>query len=170
MNTEWVIYTDGSCMPTSVNGYGAWCCIVLSPSGEKKVLSGTEYPTTNNRMEMSAILEGIKVTPKDAEVLVYSDSQYAVNTFSRWYWNWVKKPIQLAKKKNLDIIGKVTGEMLQRKVALEWVRGHNGNELNEECDRICNSLAYNLYDDSRKRNHSVARKYEYLKNYNQSSV
>lgn len=169
MNDEWIIYTDGSCMPTCVNGYGAWCCIALSPSGEKKVLSGAEYPTTNNRMEMKAAQEGIKLTPIGAKVLVYSDSQYVVNTFSKWYWNWVKKPIQLAKKKNLDIIEKVTAEMLQRKVAFEWVKGHNGNELNEECDKICNSLAYNLYDESRKRNHGNARKYDYLKDYSQSN-
>lgn len=169
MNDEWIIYTDGSCMPTSGNGYGAWCAIILSPDGKKNIISGTEYPTTNNRQEMTAILEGIKATPKGAQVLVYSDNQYCTDTFSKWYWNWVKKPIQLAKKKNLDIIEKVTAEMLQRQVALEWVKGHNGNELNEECDKICNSLAYNLYDESRKRNHGAARKYDYLKDYSQSN-
>lgn len=169
MNDEWIIYTDGSCTPTCSNGYGAWAAIILSPDGVKKTVTGVDYPTNNHRMEMMAILEGIKATPSKAKVLVFSDNQYAVNTFSKWYWDWVKKPIQLAKKKNLDLIEKVTAEMLQRQVALEWVKGHNGNELNEECDQICNSLAYNLYDESRKRNHGNARRYDYLKDYSQSN-
>jgi ribonuclease HI len=169
MENRWVIYTDGSCTPTCANGYGAWVAIVISPSGERKIVSGTEYPTTSNRQEMKAVLEGIKATPNGSDVIVYSDSKYAVNTFSDWCWKWFKNPKKWATRKNTDLVANVMAEMLQRQVALEWVKGHNGTELNEECDRICNSLAYNLYDESRKRNHGTARKYDYLKDYSQNN-
>lgn len=146
----WIVYTDGSCMPTSSNGYGAWAGIILSPAGEKKTVSGSEYPTTNNRQEMTAILEGIRATPVGSDVMVYSDSEYCVQTFSSWCWKWAQKQSIWGKKKNTDIVKLVMDEMNKRQVKFQWVRGHNGNPINEECDRICNTLAYNLWRKSCK--------------------
>jgi ribonuclease HI len=128
-----VYYTDGGCEPNP--GQGTWAFVCKEPHHEQ---SGYEVLTTNNRMEMMAVLKaiehGLQMNPES--IVVLSDSTYICNGFNSWMLKWAKKgwvnkgePI-----KNLDIWRQL---FQYRKVAtLQWVRGHDGNEYNELCDEL----------------------------------
>lgn len=117
------IYTDGACLGNP--GPGGWAAIVVE-SGSRQVLCGGDEHTTNNRMEMLAVINGLKAVPESSQVTVCSDSQYVVNTMTR---NWKRN-------KNQDLWASMDAEVGKRKVKWQWVRGHNGHPLNEEADRV----------------------------------
>jgi ribonuclease HI len=137
------IYTDGACIPNP--GVGGWSAILLSEgSGKYLELQGSESTkTTNNRMELSAILFGLKAvkSPQDTYVLVRTDSQYAIGA--------AEKPLRedLA---NPDLIQQIKNELKKFKIwKFEWVRGHSGNNLNERAD-VLSYEAINKRIDFRK--------------------
>lgn len=115
------IYTDGSCL--SNPGPGGWAAIVLQ-DGSRQDLYGGEKETTNNRMEILAVIEGLGSVPESSEVAVFSDSQYVVNTMAR---NWKRNA-------NRDLWARLDAEAGKRHVKWNWVRGHAGDPLNEEAD------------------------------------
>jgi ribonuclease HI len=115
------IYTDGACKGNP--GPGGWGAVILE-GDTKKTLLGGERDTTNNRMEMMAVIEGLKELPEQEEVTIYSDSQYVINTMTK---NWKRN-------KNQDLWAKMDAEVKSRRVKWQWVRGHNGHPLNEEAD------------------------------------
>ena len=117
------IYTDGACKGNP--GPGGWGAVILE-DGAKRTLQGGERRTTNNRMEMTAVIEGLSKLPELEEVTVYSDSQYVINTMTK---NWKRN-------KNQDLWAKMDAEVKSRRVKWRWVRGHNGHPLNEEADRL----------------------------------
>ena len=122
------IYTDGSCLTNP--GPGGWAAIVLE-NGSKRLLHGGENDTTNNRMEILAAIKGLEALPASAEVTVFSDSQYVVNTMTR---NWKRNA-------NKDLWARLDTETRKRRVQWRWVRGHDGNPLNEEADALANGEA-----------------------------
>ncbi len=131
--TKIVIYTDGSSKGNpGPGGYGA----ILLSGKHRKELSGGYRKTTNNRMELLAVivaLEQIKVP--DADVLVFSDSKYVVDAVEKgWVFAWEKKGF--AKKKNIDLWKRFLKIYRKYKVRFEWVKGHDGNEFNERCDTL----------------------------------
>lgn len=117
------IYTDGACKGNP--GPGGWGAVILEGDA-KKTLQGGERQTTNNRMEMMAVIEGLKEIPEQEQVTIYSDSQYVINTMTK---NWKRN-------KNQDLWAKMDAEVKSRRVKWQWVRGHNGHPLNEEADRL----------------------------------
>ena len=117
------IYTDGSCQGNP--GRGGWAAIIIQ-DGQRRVLSGGEPKTTNNRMELLAAIRGLEAAPRGAAVTVFSDSQYLVNTMTR---NWKRRV-------NLDLWSSLDGLLAERQVWWEWVRGHDGHLLNEEANAI----------------------------------
>jgi ribonuclease HI len=117
------IYTDGACKGNP--GPGGWGAVILE-GDTKKTLLGGERDTTNNRMEMMAVIKGLKELPEEEEVTIYSDSQYVINTMTK---NWKRN-------KNQDLWAKMDAEVKSRRVKWQWVRGHNGHPLNEEADRL----------------------------------
>ena len=119
------IHTDGACSGNP--GPGGWAAIVIDADGRRD-FSGGESTTTNNRMELTAAIEGLEATPQGSRVKVHSDSQYLVNTMTR---GWKRKA-------NHDLWGRLDRLVGDRAVTWEWVRGHSGDPLNEEAD----SLAY----------------------------
>ena len=122
------IYTDGSC---DVNpGPGGWAAIIVE-EGSKRVLRGREDKTTNNRMEIRAVIEGLQALPESAEATVFSDSQYVVNTMTQ---NWRRNA-------NTDLWQELDAEVAKRRVSWRWVRGHSGNPLNEEADTLAREEA-----------------------------
>ncbi|MCH7627051.1 MAG: cyclic pyranopterin monophosphate synthase MoaC [Chloroflexi bacterium] len=125
------IYTDGSCIVNP--GPGGWAAIVFDGES-KRVLSGGEQKTTNNRMEILAVVKGLQTVPEASEVTVYSDSQYVINTMTR---NWKRNA-------NQDLWEQLDAEVNKRAVKWQWVRGHSGHPLNEEVDKLANGEARNI--------------------------
>ena len=117
------IYTDGSSLGNP--GPGGWAAIIVE-GGSERPLSGGEAHTTNNRMEMLAVVEGLRALPESAEATVFSDSQYVVNTMTK---NWKRKA-------NQDLWAKMDSEVGKRKVKWRWVRGHAGHPMNEKADKL----------------------------------
>lgn len=142
-----VIYTDGGCHGNP--GPGGWGCVLIeeTDSGEKNIkkLSGGEANTTNNRMELTAAIKALQavyddLATRDAEIFVYSDSQYVKNGITSWIKNWKKNGWKTASKKsvlNQDLWVKLDSLYNSLKVEWKWVKGHAGVEYNELCDSLC---------------------------------
>ena len=144
--TEITIYTDGAAKGNPGNGgYGT---ILISGSHRKEISEGFAH-TTNNRMELLAVIIGLEaIKIKKANVTVYSDSKYVVDAVNKgWVLTWEK--IHFQKKKNPDLWLRFLKIYRQHNVKFIWVEGHAGNLLNEECDRlaVAASLQQNLKDD-----------------------
>lgn len=125
--TEYLLYTDGGCEFNPGGRGGAAAVIVDVETGEITEHSRGFISTTNNRMEMTAVILGLEQLPERCSVTLYSDSQYVIRTLQGEY----------SKKKNLDLWKKIDDAIESKAVSYEWVRGHNGNPLNEKCDNLC---------------------------------
>jgi ribonuclease HI len=127
------IYTDGASRGNpGPGGYG----VVMKYKGHRKELSEGFRLTTNNRMELLAVIRGLEALKKDGlEVVVYSDSKYVVEAVEKgWIWSWLKKGF--AKKKNEDLWRLFIPLYRKHKVRFKWVKGHAGNRENERCDEL----------------------------------
>jgi len=122
------IYTDGACIGNP--GPGGWAAIIFD-GGERTELAGREEKTTNNRMELTAAIQGLSGTPPGSRVTIESDSQYLVNTMTR---NWKRKA-------NHDLWGRLDKLVAERSVDWAWTRGHDGHPENERADLLANSAA-----------------------------
>ena len=130
-----VLYTDGAC---SYNpGPGGWGC-VLEYKGKTKELSGYNPNTTNNQMELTAIIEGLKAIKESCVVEIYSDSAYVVNAFlNDWITDWQLRGWKNAQKKpvkNPELWQELISLVQKHQVVWNKVKGHAGVELNERCD------------------------------------
>ena len=134
-----VIYTDGSSLGNP--GPGGYCAILTSGSHEK-VISGSEENTTNNRMELLSVIEGLKALKEPCEVTVISDSTYVVKGINEWLKNWVRKNFR--EVKNPDLWKSYVEVSKNHKVNCQWVRGHSGHEFNEKCDQVAREAAETL--------------------------
>ena len=123
------IYTDGSCIVNP--GPGGWAAIIVE-DGSERAVHGRQEKTTNNRMEMMAVIKGLEAVPESSEVAVFSDSQYVVNTMTR---DWKRKA-------NQDLWARLDAEKRKRSVKWEWVRGHAGHPMNEKADALANREAH----------------------------
>lgn len=136
------LFTDGACSGNP--GKGGWAFIIINKQNSKitnkKSCSGAYEKTTNNRMELMALIRGLEEIADGATVDIYSDSQYIVNALTKgWTKSWQNNGWRTANKKpvaNRDLWEKVI--ILSGKVKLKpvWVRGHDGHAENEECDRM----------------------------------
>jgi len=128
------IYTDGSCL-LNPNGPGAWAYIINEKDGFLLIDSGGEISTTNNRMELKAVIEVLKVIDNEIEYKIFSDSQLTINcAIGKW-----------KRKANLDLWSEYDKYIKYKKVIFEWVKAHNGNKYNEMVDKIA-------YDEAKKIN------------------
>ena len=139
------IYTDGACKGNP--GAGGWSAI-LEYEGREKELCGGEKSTTNNRMELTAAIEGLKALKKPCKVILYSDSQYLVNAINKgWLESWKQKGWRKADKSQVlnDDLWKTLDELLStHEVEFIWVRGHDGHAYNERCDELASNYAERL--------------------------
>ncbi len=132
-----ILYTDGACSGNP--GKGGWGAI-LKYNDHEKVLSGGEESTTNNRMELTAVIKGLEALKESCDVQIYSDSAYVVNSFlQNWITAWQKNNWKTSSKKdvlNVDLWKKLVE--LTHKHSVQWfkVKGHADNELNNRCDKL----------------------------------
>ena len=117
------IYTDGACLGNP--GPGGWGAVITG-DGIKRSVHGSDPHTTNNRMEIMAVVEGLRNISDKSEVAVFSDSTYVINTMTK---NWKRN-------KNKDLWNLLDQEVTSRAVSWHWVKGHSGDLLNEEADRL----------------------------------
>lgn len=132
------IYTDGACKGNpGVGGWGA----LLQYNGHTRKLSGGEKMTTNNRMELLAVIRALEALTKPCEVRVHTDSTYVQKGISEWIHSWKMRGWRTADKKKVknDDLWKELDILTQRhKIEWFWVRGHAGDEGNEQADRLAN--------------------------------
>lgn len=131
-----LIWSDGAC--TGNPGPGGWGTVILS-SGEYLEFSGYSPHSTNNIMEMTAALEGIKQTPEGAEIVLTTDSQYVLKGITQWIKGWKKKGWKKANGEavmNQELWRNLDAECQIRNIKWEWVRGHTGHPQNERCDEL----------------------------------
>lgn len=127
------IYTDGSSRGNP--GPGGFGTVLLSGSHRKEI-SGGYRKTTNNRMELLAVIAGLEALKRtNTEVLIYSDSKYVVDSVEKgWLWGWVKKGFK--GKQNADLWKRFIPVYKLQKVKFKWVKGHAGIPENERCDQL----------------------------------
>jgi ribonuclease HI len=134
---EVTIYTDGACSGNP--GAGGWGTI-LDYMGKRKELSGGEAQTTNNRMELTAVIEGLKALKVPCRVTVVTDSQYVANGINLGWaasWkanNWRKKDKKPAL--NPELWDELLTEIAKHEVTIQWIKGHAGHPENERCDEL----------------------------------
>lgn len=135
--SEVTIYTDGACSGNP--GPGGWAAILMA-GGAKKEMSGGERDTTNNRMELMAVIEGLKALKRPCNVDIYSDSAYVVNAFEQnWIGKWVKngwKNSAKAEVANSDLWKELINLTSMHNVTFHKVKGHADNEFNNRCDEL----------------------------------
>ena len=145
MNKEVIIYTDGACSGNP--GPGGWGTILMYKD-TKKEISGYKKDTTNNVMEITAVIEGLKLLKEPCKVQIYSDSAYVVNAFNQhWVENWIKKNWQNSKKepvKNKELWLELYALVKQHDVQFIKVKGHSDNEFNNRCDELARNAISNI--------------------------
>jgi len=130
------IYTDGSSLGNP--GPGGWCAI-LRYKDKEKVISGGENHTTNNRMELTAVIEALKKLKMPCEIDLYADSTYVLKGINEWIDNWIKKDFKNVK--NEDLWREFLKYSKNHKINVKWVKGHSGHLENERCDKIAKEEA-----------------------------
>jgi ribonuclease HI len=140
------VYTDGACVGNP--GPGGWAAIVLDGPAER-VLTGAEPHSTNQRMELTAAIEGLVAVPGRRLVAVVSDSLYVVNCFRQGWWTRWERDGWLNTRRepvaNRDLWERLLAEARRHDVAWRWVRGHSGDPLNERVDRLARGAIGSLY-------------------------
>lgn len=131
------LYTDGACSGNP--GPGGWCAI-LKYKEREKVLTGGDYNTTNNRMELLAVINGLNELNHSCDVTVYSDSKYICDAFTlHWFECWKNNEWRKFNGKSIlnpDLWQKLDEAMADNDVRFVWVEGHSGHTENERCDKI----------------------------------
>ena len=131
------IFTDGACSGNP--GPGGWGTILRYGEHEKE-LSGGEAETTNNRMELTAAIEGLSCLKESCGVTLFSDSKYLIDAIEKgWVYKWKANGWMRNKKEkaqNPDLWDKLLGLLDKHEVALVWVKGHDGHPENERCDKL----------------------------------
>lgn len=127
------VYTDGACKCNP--GPGGWACVLVW-NGVERGLSGYKVYTTNNEMELTAVVEALKLIKGSQTLRIYSDSKYVVDSINKgWLSNWVRKG-EIAKRPNKDLWIQLINLLNNHTYEFIWVKGHAGNKYNEMCDRM----------------------------------
>jgi len=130
------LYSDGSSLGNpGPGGYGG----ILVYKNTRKEYSGAAPHTTNNRMELQGVIEGLKLLKEPCEVEVISDSSYVIKAINEWLEGWVRK--NFAKVKNVDLWEAYLDAARPHHIHGTWVRGHNGHPENERCDELARNEA-----------------------------
>lgn len=132
------IYTDGACKGNP--GVGGWGALIRIDGVERELFGG-ERATTNNRMEMTAVIEALESLPPGSRVRLHTDSQYVQKGISEWIHAWKRRGWKTADKspvKNVDLWQRMDALAVRHDIQWIWVRGHAGHDGNERADRLAN--------------------------------
>jgi len=139
------IYTDGACRGNpGPGGWGVW----LQFGDHEKELWGGAPETTNNRMELTAVIEGLKALKRECDVVLYTDSQYVRKGMTEWLQNWKSKGWKTAARKpvkNADLWQQLDDIAAGQRVEWRWVKGHSGDPGNERADELANRGIDDMY-------------------------
>ena len=138
MSEPVVVYTDGACKGNP--GPGGWGALLRWGDHEKELFGG-EARTTNNRMELTAVIEALSALKQRSRVAVYTDSEYVKNGITSWIHNWKLRGWRTADKKpvkNVELWQRLDELASGHDVRWHWVRGHNGDPGNERADKLAN--------------------------------
>ncbi|MFT6322429.1 MAG: ribonuclease HI [Granulosicoccus sp.] len=130
------IYTDGACQGNP--GKGGWGAILLYGT-HKKEISGYIPHTTNNQMELMAVIESLKIVKKEIKITIHTDSTYVQKGITEWIFNWKKNGWKTAKKqpvKNYEFWQELDSLAKQHQITWKWVKGHSGNKYNDIADKL----------------------------------
>ena len=137
------IYTDGACSGNP--GKGGWGAYIETENGTEE-LSGYEVSTTNNRMELTAVIKSLEYLTSSIEINIFTDSKYVMDGINSWIENWkINNWLTSAKKpvKNRDLWEKLDSLTANQKIKWTWVKGHNGNIGNEKADLLATEAIKN---------------------------
>ncbi|MBR0574028.1 MULTISPECIES: ribonuclease HI [Pasteurellaceae] len=137
------IFTDGSCLGNP--GKGGIGIVLRYNQHEKKISKGY-FQTTNNRMELRAVIEALSLLKEPCYIRLFSDSQYMQNGIQKWIFSWRKNNWKTSAKKpvkNKDLWIALDQQIQQHKIDWQWVKGHSGHRENEICDELAKSGANN---------------------------
>ena len=132
------IYSDGACKGNP--GVGGWGALLVSGEHRKELVGG-ERLTTNNRMELTAVIEALQSLKRRSQVCIYTDSQYVLKGITEWLPNWKRRGWRTsgnAPVKNVDLWQRLDELVSQHQVEWLWVKGHNGHPGNERADALAN--------------------------------
>ncbi len=132
------LYTDGACRGNP--GPGGWG-VLLRAAGREREIFGGEPATTNNRMELTAVIRGLEALKRRCNVKLYTDSQYVHKGISEWIKDWKRRGWRTADKKpvkNVDLWQELDALAQRHEVEWHWVRGHSGHDGNERADALAN--------------------------------
>ena len=135
------IYTDGSCLENP--GDGGWAAIIIFDK-QKKIISGNQKNTTNNRMELLAPIEALKTLKINSEIEIITDSKYVKSGITEWINNWKKNGWKTANKKevkNIELWKELDSLVENFNIKWSWVKGHSTDQLNNEVDLIAKKAA-----------------------------
>ena len=135
------MFTDGACKGNP--GPGGWG-VLLRMGRHEKEMAGAEAQTTNNRMEMTAVIRALNALIEPCEVTIHTDSRYVIDGMTKWIDGWKKRGWVNASKqpvKNADLWHDLIEATKRHKVSWEWVRGHSGHPENERVDRLASDAA-----------------------------
>lgn len=135
------IFTDGACKGNP--GPGGWG-VLLRMGRHEKEMAGSAPETTNNRMEMTAVIEALKALSEACDVTVHTDSRYVIDGMTKWIAGWKRNGWINASKqpvKNADLWHELVDAAARHKLRWEWVRGHSGHPENERVDRLASDAA-----------------------------
>ena len=133
-----VIYTDGACRGNP--GPGGWG-VMLNYKGKIKELYGGEPDTTNNRMELTAVIQALESLTRPCKVQLHSDSKYVLQGITEWLSNWKKRGWKTANKsavKNEDLWRRLDSARERHQIEWKWVKGHSGHDGNDRADKLAN--------------------------------
>ncbi|MBD3162066.1 MAG: ribonuclease HI [Candidatus Eisenbacteria bacterium] len=150
------LYTDGACSGNP--GPGGWGAILVDDStGARRTISGGAPATTNNRMELTAVIEGLRLLRRPSDVDVYTDSVYVAKGITEWIHDWVRRGWKTAAKKPVlnEDLWRALLDLVERqqRIDFHWVRGHAGHPENEECDRLAVRACEEIRGKGRKARH-----------------
>lgn len=138
------IYTDGACLGNP--GPGGWAALIID-NNQERILSGNNEMTTNNRMELLAVIKALESINHHLEITIYTDSKYVINGITSWIKKWKTNDWKNSSKtpvKNIDLWKILDVSSQKKKIKWVWVKGHSGNNYNDRVDEIARNQAETL--------------------------